>query len=162
MTSSISMGALRASGSRVITGISTAEGKWARSPKRGGDRRKWKIRTDELEELIRRVLIHTTCSLDKLNVLRPRRSSLHEALLEGVRPKDTLITFNYDTTIEESMPLKGVPLWTPRDGYGIDTVGVTHTWARRWHLNRHLVRHPSSHLNLLKLPGSLICGAQPP
>ena len=99
--------------------------------------------------------------MDKLNVLRPRRSSLHEALLEGVRPKDTLITFNYDTTIEESMPLKGVPLWTPRDGYGIDTVGVTHTWARRWHRDRHLVGHPRSRVKLLKLHGSLNWEDQP-
>src|SRR5258708_5081972 len=89
-------------------------GKFAKTRSRP---KEWKLRTDELEELIRRVLIHTTCSLDKQGVLRPRSSELHGALLKHLKTEDTLITFNYDTVIEESMPRFGTCLWTPADGY---------------------------------------------
>lgn len=128
-------------------------GKFAKTRSRP---KEWKARTYELEELIRRVLIHTTCSPDNQGVLRPRRSELHGTLLRHLKPKDTLITFNYDTVIEESMPTAGTCLWKPADGYGIETVGVTHTWARRWREERPLVVLPKrSQVKLLKLHGSL-------
>ena len=113
----------------------------------------WEKRKDDLEQLIRRVLIHTTCEM-KNGAAKPRTSELHRSLLRSMKPGDTIITFNYDTIIEESMPAANC-LWTLRDGYGLDVTGLTHDWARKW-LQNHDPRRPDrTEVELLKLHGSL-------
>ncbi len=113
----------------------------------------WTSRTGELEELVRRVLIHTTCSMEGTSAT-PTVSSIHRALLGRVKARDTLITFNYDTVIEESMP-GSTSLWTPRDGYAIDVTGITHDWARKWLSARGIDKLTQTQIKLLKLHGSL-------
>ena len=53
----------------------------------------WKKRQRNLEELIRRVVVHTTCkSVDKH--LRPLSSHLHSAILKKLKAGDSILTFN--------------------------------------------------------------------
>lgn len=113
----------------------------------------WARRQKNLEELIRRVLLHTTCNLDK-SPARVMPSNLHNDILQHVRSKDTLITFNYDTVIEEAFS-KGRNLWSVKDGYGVTTIGSTYEWAKDWLTQRKVDKKTSSRFHLLKLHGSL-------
>lgn len=115
--------------------------------------KKWQARTAELQELVRRVLIHTTCAADDAT-LQPRPSSLHGKILGTLQDGDTLLTFNYDMVIEESMPENG-SLWTPRGGYGVETAGITHDWVRHWFTGHNLSPETESRVDLLKLHGSI-------
>jgi SIR2-like domain len=125
-------------------------GRFAKTRNRPMD---WRARTHDLEELVRRVLIHTTCQLGD-GPAKARGSTIHSKILSRVRADDTIITFNYDTVIEESMPAEH-SLWTPKGGYGVDVSGVTHAWARRWYADREMERTRDSKVQLLKLHGSL-------
>lgn len=125
-------------------------GKFAKTRNRPKD---WRAKTKYLEELVRRVLIHTTCELDKGSA-RPRKSKIHSAILNFLKAKDTLITFNYDTVIEESMP-HGNALWTPKGGYGVGISGITHEWTKKWFADRGLDRTQDSQIKLFKLHGSI-------
>lgn len=117
----------------------------------------WDARTDNLTELVRRVLIHTTCTLDAGIVASPLRSTVHRAILQKVEAKDTLLTFNYDTVIEESIE-EDFGLWNPRDGYGIETTGITLSWSNHWLTARRVDRRSVSKIQILKLHGSLNWG----
>jgi hypothetical protein len=125
-------------------------GKFAKSKNRPKD---WQVRTKNLEELVRRVLIHTTCELDEGSA-KPSCSQIHEVLLRRVKAGDTLVTFNYDTVIEESMP-ENISLWTPRDGYGVGASGITRGWAKKWLMKHSINNTKSTQIRLLKLHGSL-------
>jgi SIR2-like domain len=124
--------------------------KFAKSNNRPKD---WQARTDRLEELVRRVLIHTTCDLNG-GAATPIISKIHQPMLSRLRKGDTLITFNYDTVIEEAMPWK-TTLWTPRGGYFVDATGMTHDWTKKWFSSRKLQNSKKTQINLLKLHGSL-------
>lgn len=117
-----------------------------------GQPKDWAKRKENLEELIRRVLIHTTCNLDAPGT-PALESKLHAGILKHLKPRDTIVTFNYDTVIEESFS-KGQKLWRPGDGYGVSSRGKTHEWARRW-LDKREVSDGQSLVHLLKLHGSL-------
>lgn len=112
----------------------------------------WERRQHDLEELIRRVLVHTTCELDK-GPAKVRNSEVHRDILGHVRAADTLITFNYETVIEESFPDNTLD-WTPGDGYGVDASGRTHAWAESWRSKRNVDSRVKSRVHLLKLHGS--------
>jgi hypothetical protein len=112
----------------------------------------WSRRKRELDELIRRVFIHTTIEGNPGARVIPRESKIHKAILERLNPGDTIITFNYDLIIEESF--SSAQLWNPVDGYGIQTSGKTKGWAGRWLEARHY-ENKRSKLLLLKLHGSL-------
>lgn len=114
----------------------------------------WEKQKTDLEELIRRVIIHTTCELKSGQTATPIRSSIHERILSKLQPKDTIVTFNYDTVIEESMP-DGSPLWTPNGGYGVPVSGSTHEWTKHWRKYRHVDENQKSKVKLLKLHGSI-------
>jgi len=109
----------------------------------------WPKRQKELEELIRRVYIHTTLRGTSED---PRVSLIHRSILAKLRKKDTIITFNYDLVIEEAFP--SADLWNPVDGYGTQTSGKTKGWAKRWLHERHYDAKGSG-ISLLKLHGSL-------
>ncbi len=125
-------------------------GKFAKSKNKPMD---WLRRQTDLEELIRRVILHTTCdSAD--GSAHVSASKLHKEVLKHVREGDTLITFNYDTVIEESLG-SSAPTWTPGDGYSLDASGKTRGWAKSFVENRNLRHGESSQVHLLKLHGSL-------
>jgi hypothetical protein len=113
----------------------------------------WKNRIRDLEELIRRVMIHTTCNM--ADTAMPLKSELHGKILEVVKKGDTLLTFNYDLVIEESF--NDATIWTPNGGYGENVEhGKTHDWCRRWYKDRNPAEtNPVSKVALLKLHGSL-------
>jgi hypothetical protein len=113
----------------------------------------WKSRQVALLELIRRVMIHTTCKM--AGTTTPLKSELHGKILEIVKKGDTLLTFNYDLVIEESF--KDATIWTPNGGYGENVKhGKTHDWCRRWFKDRNTAAtNPESEVALLKLHGSL-------
>jgi len=90
----------------------------------------WRRRQKELEELIRRVYIHTTVHDAHASTVQPKKSGIHKNILKILRNKDTVITFNYDLVIEESFPAAN--LWNPVDGYKIKTYGKTRGWTKRW------------------------------
>jgi hypothetical protein len=123
--------------------------RFARSRNRPMD---WRDRTSDLEELVRRVLIHTTCDLDQ-GPARACRSAIHETILRHVRKGDTVVTFNYDTVIEAAMPHDTG--WTPRDGYGISATGITLDWSNQWFSGREVTKMDSAEFKLLKLHGSI-------
>jgi hypothetical protein len=112
----------------------------------------WHKRREELEELIRRVYVHTTVEDAHSPTVRPKTSAIHKHILEELKPKDTIITFNYDLVIEESF--SSAKLWNPVDGYGIQTSGKTKGWAKRW-LHDKNYKNKESKISLLKLHGSL-------
>lgn len=109
----------------------------------------WPKRQKELEELIRRVYIHTTL---KGTSEEPSKSAIHKRILKELKKKDTIITFNYDLVIEESFD--SATLWNPVYGYGTQTSGKTKGWAKRW-LQARNYEDGESTLLLLKLHGSL-------
>ncbi len=126
----------------------TAIGRFAKTSNKPKD---WRRRQDELEELIRRVYIHTTCNIQR-SPGRPIRSEVHRNILSRLKPNDTVITFNYDLLIEESIDPS--PLWNPVDGYGLSVQGKTHNWCKHWLTDRSYSQ-PSSKIKVLKLHGSL-------
>jgi len=124
-------------------------GHFAKSKNRPKD---WVRRQSDLEELIRRVMIHTTCDLDDGSA-HVSDSAVHRELLKHVRQGDTIITFNYDTVIEESFPSDAA--WDPGDGYAVDASGKTLSWAKGWREKRQLTSRKKSRVYLLKLHGSV-------
>jgi hypothetical protein len=124
-------------------------GRFAKSGNRPKD---WLARRGDLEELIRSVMIHTTCDMTQ-SPIKARKSSLHLPILDRLKKDDTIITFNYDTVIEESFGAQS--LWTPDDGYGATVHGKTLDWARTWFKGHTPGEQRKSRLPLLKLHGSL-------
>jgi hypothetical protein len=124
--------------------------RFAKSANRPKD---WQVRKQNLDELIRRALIQTTCEMED-GPARVRASVFHQAIIRKLKKGDALATFNYDTLIEESMPSSDSP-WTPRGGYGIELTGVTHEWAKKWYASRKIPRETKSKTKLYKLHGSL-------
>jgi hypothetical protein len=108
----------------------------------------WKRRQRALEELIRRVLIQTSTDL------KSKEKATYRGIFRHVQAGDTIITFNYDTVIEESIP-SDFTLWNPKDGYGVPASGVTKDWSRNWLKDRNLTSAHKSACHLLKLHGSL-------
>jgi hypothetical protein len=113
----------------------------------------WLRRQKELEELIRRVYVHTTVYDTHASTVQPKRSDIHRNILELLRNKDTVITFNYDLVIEESF--SSANLWNPVDGYKIKTYGKTRGWTKRWLEDKNYEAGTKSKIRLLKLHGSL-------
>jgi len=111
----------------------------------------WKRCKDDLNELIRRVIIQTTCDTSS-SPLAPLTSILHQALTRNLTAGDTVVTFNYDVIIEESF--ETAEFWTPLGGYGEDVHGHKLDWARKWFDTRGKTSKKSKIL-LLKLHGSL-------
>ena len=111
----------------------------------------WSKRQQQITELIRRVYIHTTCD-DRKEGMLPKPSEIHKKILERLKADDAIITFNYDTVIEESMMLG---LWNPLDGYGIKAFGKE--WCQKWFIDRSgdASAHVKSKILLLKLHGSI-------
>jgi hypothetical protein len=124
--------------------------KFAKPPNRPMD---WNARRRRLEELIRRVLVQTTCEMS-VGPARAKPSRLHQQILKKLQEHDVLMTFNYDTVIEESMPVK-TSLWTPRFGYGIDITGVRGDWSKNWYTYHSIDSREVSRVKLLKLHGSI-------
>jgi hypothetical protein len=106
-----------------------------------------------LEELIRRVYVHTTVSDTHASTVKPKQSELHANILRNLKDGDTLVTFNYDLVIEESFP--SADLWNPVDGYKIKTYGKTKGWTKRWLEEKQYQKGTKSKVLLLKLHGSL-------
>jgi hypothetical protein len=125
-------------------------GKFAKSANQPKD---WKRRQEDLEELIRRVYIHTTCDTNQAPVA-PYTSEFHLKILRILSSKDSILTFNYDLTIEESF--ESAKLWNPVTGYGVTTGGKKSDWCRRW-LEKRPTKKPGgqSKIQLLKLHGSI-------
>lgn len=120
-------------------------GEFAKSKNKPKD---WARRQSDLEELIRRVLIQTT------NDLTDIERAMHANILKRIRPGDSIITFNYDTVVEESIASNGAR-WDPSDGYGFKASGVTLDWARQWRARHTPTRSRRSDFHLLKLHGSI-------
>lgn len=112
----------------------------------------WRKRKEDLDQLIRRVIIHTTCDASQTNII-PLKSDLHEKLFKLVKRDDTIITFNYDVLIEESFGSEG--LWTPKGGYGTHIHGLTLGWSKKWFKHRTISPDKESQILLLKLHGSI-------
>ncbi len=114
----------------------------------------WPKRRKDLEELIRRVVIHTTCEPDEQSHLRPiKKAPSHTRILRSLKEGDTILTFNYDTVIEGAFDRES--LWTPRGGYGDGVHGVRSGWSKKWFNDRNILHQRESKLRLLKLHGSI-------
>jgi hypothetical protein len=79
----------------------------------------------------------------------------HEHLVASMKPKDAIVTFNYDCLIDETLKRHGNGKWNPRYGYGFE-LGKGRTYLKgdtEW-----APKTPSSKqqtINLYKLHGSL-------
>ena len=113
----------------------------------------WARRRTDLEQLIRRVVVQTTCDLSKTPA-ESFNSQIHGDILRHTSHGDTIITFNYDTVIEESWP-QAASVWSPRDGYGLIAGASTKGWARTWRAGRAATSKSKSEVQLLKLHGSV-------
>jgi hypothetical protein len=112
----------------------------------------WGKRKENLEELIRRCIIQTTCiTVDEH--FRPERSKAHEAIVNKVNPDDTILTFNYDTVIEEAFT--DAKLWSPVGGYGDNVYGITGDWSRNWLRARNANKTNRAKLPIYKLHGGI-------
>lgn len=112
----------------------------------------WLRRRTNLEELIRRVVVQTTCQSEN-GRLRPRSSSAHTTILKNLKKGDSILTFNYDMLIEESFDSDAV--WTPRGGYGKDVYGLSSEWCKKWFKARNMDHQTESKVRLIKLHGSV-------
>ena len=122
--------------------------KFAKSQNKPKD---WDSRKENLDELIRRVLIQTTCkSSGGTKVYSPRESNLLKKMLGTVESGDNIVSFNYDTLLEESMAKE--TNWNPRDGYGVRVSGVRGSWCKNWFI-KHKQRNAG--FKILKMHGSL-------
>lgn len=77
-------------------------------------------------------------------------TSLYHMLLETCGPKDSFITFNWDTLLDRALTDSGG--WTPQDGYGVSFASVLEgTWKKK------ISGKPQYKTNwkLLKLHGSV-------
>jgi hypothetical protein len=113
----------------------------------------WQKRKENLEELIRRVIIHTTCKSKSSGHLVPLQSQSHTKILAKLGPKDSVLTFNYDLLIEESFQTSGA--WTPVGGYGGGVHGVSGGWSKNWLKDRNLTKKDHAKVRILKLHGSI-------
>jgi hypothetical protein len=112
----------------------------------------WQKRKENLEELIRRVIIHTSCD-SRSTHLEAVKSTDHDRLLKRLDKNDSVLTFNYDLLIEESFGNKC--LWSPIGGYGVTSHGVRGGWCKNWLKKRGLTKANRSKVSLLKLHGSV-------
>lgn len=115
----------------------------------------WGKRRKDLEELIRRVYIHTTCDTTGLS-FKPRTSKIHQDILKHLVADDAIVTFNYDLVVEESFA--DASLWQPAKGYGVRVHGRTRGWCHNWlksHQESEVESNGESSISLLKLHGSL-------
>jgi hypothetical protein len=119
----------------------------------------WRRRQKDLEELIRRVYVHTSVKDAHTSTVEPKKSIIHRDVLTKLESGDTIITFNYDLVIEEAF--SSAKLWNPIDGYGIRTSGKTKGWAKRWLNDKKYTKGNKSKILLLKLHGSLNWEAYP-
>jgi len=112
----------------------------------------WKQRQENLEEFIRRVVIHTTCKSTD-NHLTPVKGKSHATILNSLKEGDSILTFNYDLLIEESFRTTNV--WTPIGGYGDAVHGVRSEWCTKWLKDRGATNSTRAKIRLLKLHGSV-------
>jgi hypothetical protein len=84
---------------------------------------------------------------------RKHPCAYHAALVEALKPKDTIISFNYDCVIDHALRTSGDGKWSARYGYGFPhpaRVEGTAAWDAS---NAPTAQNRS--INLLKLHGSL-------
>ncbi len=112
----------------------------------------WQTRRKNLEELIRRVVIQTTCDTTQVPHTAIK-SPLHLKVLKLLGKGDTIMTFNYDTTIEEAFD--SADLWSPLDGYGPNVYGHSLNWGKKWFVSRGAPPDQQTKVLLLKLHGSV-------
>ena len=112
--------------------------------------RDWGRRKRDLDELIRRVYIHTTFDLKHGRALK---SEAHENLFRLLKRDTTIITFNYDLVIEENMQDPGT--WNPKNGFLVSVSGATGEWPRKWFRDRSANQSQKVRVDLLKMHGSL-------
>lgn len=72
----------------------------------------------------------------------------HDAMVNALRAGDSILTFNYDCTVDWALKQSGKSRWNPMTGYGIQCSG-SDVWA-----TNHKVQ-PESPIRLLKMHGSL-------
>ncbi len=76
------------------------------------------------------------------------RVALYDHLAESLGPRDTIITLNYDTTLDSALVRSG---WDPRVGYGL----MGGTQKVKWRVPMASLSPRMSRVRLLKLHGSV-------
>jgi len=118
--------------------------------------RDWENEKRKLIELIRRVYIHTTGEYDEKNKLKGMPSEHHKNIIMSLGKGDSIITFNYDLVVEESV--EDSQKWNPKHGYGYkDVTGLNGAWSRAWFKKHNVAAEnvKESDIQLFKLHGSI-------
>jgi hypothetical protein len=129
----------------------------ARMTETTGEKREFKksdleLKKERLKQAIAATLEESLCD-GGLQTGSP--CEYHSSLVDSMKPKETIITFNYDCLVDETLKLRGDNKWNPRYGYGFKLgKGRTNLKGdKEW-----APKVPSSKdatINLYKLHGSL-------
>ncbi len=119
-----------------------------------------KYTKDRLEAMRRRLLdalsavLEESADVSKKTSLAVRTPcSFHDAIVTKLEPRDTIISFNYDCVIDDSLRRCGAEKWSARYGYGFPNPARV-----RGHEHWDATPTPNEinkSINLLKLHGSL-------
>lgn len=83
--------------------------------------------------------------------LADQQCTYHDALIQSLTARDTIVSFNYDCLVDRSLVNVGGRRWDPEKGYGI----LISSGATSWKDHAGTGRLPKSSLSLLKPHGSL-------
>jgi hypothetical protein len=105
--------------------------------------------------LIRENLIQALAAVLDESVGHEPECVYHQDLVKSLTPRDTVISFNYDWTIDHNLRVYGQGKWNPLAGYGVGVYrdAGANFWATR-RANRGPL-FPSSTIKLLKMHGSM-------
>lgn len=87
------------------------------------------------------------------SIPRTTPCTYHQAIVESLHPRDTIISFNYDCVIDDALRRWGAGRWSAQYGYSLPRPG-TLEGHEHWSAPRPPTRHNRS-INLLKLHGSI-------
>lgn len=110
--------------------------------------------------LMREHFLQVLAALLDESIGREPFCSFHSALVDNLSPTDTILSFNYDWLIDETLRRTAPSKWNPRHGYGVAaySLGPKGAGTKYWACvdpSSWKKQYPTSSITLLKLHGSM-------
>lgn len=110
--------------------------------------------------LIREHFLQVLAALLDESIGREPFCAFHSALVDNLSSADTILSFNYDWLIDETLRRTATSKWNPRRGYGVGaySLGPKAAGTKYWacvHPSSGKKHYPGSSMTLLKLHGSM-------